>query len=335
MGVVGIIVNPSSGKDIRRFATHASVFANREKEAMVRRCIAGMLGVCKPHIRYFADSYGIVKSALDELNVEGESLPFTNEGTAVDSTRAAALLRGCDMLVSLGGDGTNRAIAKGWLDCPLIALSTGTNNAFPVMAEATSAGMAAALIASGRIPVEEVSVTTKTIRVSIENEEPDLALIDVVGTTERFVGARALLDPTNWRFALVTVANPSAVGVSGVAGTLRPTTQSDDAGIAMFFCVNAEHRLSTVAATAPGEVKEVQVTDMRVQPLRSRFTVDGPLLLAFDGERDRVLRNGQRATLEVVRDGPKLVDIEQTLRLAARTRQLTTTTAKEIVDDAD
>ena len=335
MGVVGIIVNPSSGKDIRRFASHASVFANREKEAMVRRCIAGMLGVCNPNIRYFADSYGLVESALHELGVGGEALAFANEGNANDSTRAAQLLRGCDVVVSLGGDGTNRAIAKGWLNCPLIALSTGTNNAFPVMAEATSAGMAAALIASGTVSIETVSVTTKAVHVDIENEEPDLALIDVVGTTERFIGARALLDPTSWRFAVVTVANAASVGVSGVAGSIRPTTQRDGAGIAMFFCGSADGGLTTVAATAPGEVREVQVADMRVQPLGSRLTVNGPLLLAFDGERDRVLREGQQATLEILRNGPRLVNIDQTLKLAANNRLRATEKAKEIVNDAD
>ena len=334
MGVVGIVVNPSSGKDIRRFATHASVFVNREKEAIVRRCISGMLGVHQPDIRYFSDSYGIVESALVELGVEGEPLPFANKGNASDSTRAAELLRGCDVVISLGGDGTNRAIAKGWLNCPLIALSTGTNNAFPVMAEATSAGMAAALIAAGSISIERVSVATKAIHVSIEDEDPDLALIDVVGTTERFIGARALLDPSNWRFALTTVANPAGLGVSGVAGSIRSVSQDDDEGTAMFFCPSKTPRTTVVAAIAPGEVRQVEVAATHLQSLGSPLKVEGPLLLAFDGERDRTIKAGQRASLVIHRDGPRLINIDQTMQLAARERMLATNHVKEVINDA-
>ena len=43
-------------------------------------------------------------------------------------------------------DGTNRAAVKGWRDAPLLTISTGTNNVFPMMVEGTTAGMAAALV---------------------------------------------------------------------------------------------------------------------------------------------------------------------------------------------
>ena len=50
---------------------------------------------------------------------------------------------GCGALVVLGGDGTQRAVAKAWRDAPLVPLSTGTNNVFPLHVEATAAGLAA------------------------------------------------------------------------------------------------------------------------------------------------------------------------------------------------
>jgi predicted polyphosphate/ATP-dependent NAD kinase len=55
-------------------------------------------------------------------------------------------------VVLLGGDGTMRAAVPGLGDTPMLALSTGTNNAFPVMIEATVAGMALAMIATGAAP---------------------------------------------------------------------------------------------------------------------------------------------------------------------------------------
>ena len=64
---------------------------------------------------------------------------------ALDTISAARALRdkGCDVVITLGGDGTNRAFALGWRDAPLIPISTGTNNVFPVLCEATVAGAAA------------------------------------------------------------------------------------------------------------------------------------------------------------------------------------------------
>ncbi len=52
----------------------------------------------------------------------------------------------------LGGDGTHKAVAAEVGDILLPTLSTGTNNAFPELREATSAGLAGGLYASGRIP---------------------------------------------------------------------------------------------------------------------------------------------------------------------------------------
>ena len=66
------------------------------------------------------------------------------------SDTEAAVLRflqaGCRTFISLGGDGTNRAIIRALLsageaaaDVSLLPLSTGTNNVFPVMNEPTIA----------------------------------------------------------------------------------------------------------------------------------------------------------------------------------------------------
>ncbi len=43
----------------------------------------------------------------------------------------------------LGGDGTNRLVAKKIGNIPLVPISTGTNNAFPINIDPTVAGLAA------------------------------------------------------------------------------------------------------------------------------------------------------------------------------------------------
>ena len=50
-----------------------------------------------------------------------------------DSSRAAKAMReaGVGCIVTLGGDGTNRVVAKECGDIPIMPISTGTNNVFP------------------------------------------------------------------------------------------------------------------------------------------------------------------------------------------------------------
>ena len=59
---------------------------------------------------------------------------------------------GCRVFIVLGGDGTSRIVARSFPDAIMLPLSTGTNNVFPYRLEATVAGMAAGLVAAGKVP---------------------------------------------------------------------------------------------------------------------------------------------------------------------------------------
>jgi len=146
--LVGIIANPASGRDIRRLVAHGTVFDNNEKTAIIRRVLVGLASVGVMRVAYMPEhDFGIVPRALAErsgqrsstyatLAVEPLTMPLT--GTSADSTFAATLLAeaGASCIITLGGDGTNRAVAKGSRAVPLIAISTGTNNVFPSLLKA-------------------------------------------------------------------------------------------------------------------------------------------------------------------------------------------------------
>src|SRR6266568_8249387 len=164
--LVGIIANPASGRDIRRLVAHGTVFDNNEKTAIVRRVLLGLEAVGITRVAYMPEhDFGIVPRALAGQHVgvqrrQGTSLDLTAEalsmpvlGTSADSTRAAQLLveLGAGCIITLGGDGTNRAVAKGCSTVPLVPISTGTNNVFPTFLEGTIAGLAAGLVATGRV----------------------------------------------------------------------------------------------------------------------------------------------------------------------------------------
>ena len=325
---IGIVANPASGKDIRRLVARASVFDNPEKQAIVQRVLAGIEGVLGAgdwRLAYMDDAHGIVRRAVDEVLGSDRgpdralSLIPAETGSALDTRRAATALSELPSAVSLtlGGDGTNRAFALGWNDACLIPISTGTNNVFPRLLEATVAGAAAGLVAGGLIPVEDVSDQQKVIRVEIEGEADDLALIDAVLVDERFIGSRALLNPDALRSALLTVADPAAVGITAIGGLLSPLPRHIDAGLVLEFGAPDTTPSFLTAPIAPGYYREVPVTDHRTIGFGQQIRCTGPGVLAFDGERERVLKPGQPALLWVERTGPRVIDVPVTLRLAA------------------
>ena len=157
--LVGIIANPASGRDIRRLVAYGTVFDNNEKTAIVRRVLLGLEAVGITQVAYLPEhDFGIVPRALDGLSgrpqgssLQASPLPMPVLSTSADSMRAAQLLAsmGAGCIITLGGDGTNRAVARGCGTVPLIPISTGTNNVFPAFLEGTIAGMAAGLVAAG------------------------------------------------------------------------------------------------------------------------------------------------------------------------------------------
>lgn len=317
---IGIIANPASGKDIRRLTAQASVFDNQEKSAIVRRCLAGIRAMGPmTRIHYYPDSHHITQAALVDAGLEGIPLAMETTGTSDDTTLAAKKMPPLDALISLGGDGTNRAIAKGGLDVPLIALSTGTNNAFPTLCEATSAGMAAALIAAGEVSIDIIAPKTKAVHVEFENGDSDLALIDVVGTVDRFAGTRALLEPRHWTYAMLSVADPSKVGMTAVGGIALPVKDEDDFGLWLNFSSGkrAKPVCRVIAPVAPGIVAPVKLKKVQTVKLHRQIQLHGATMLAFDGERERTLDKDEPVSLWFERDGPRRVDIAACLRHAA------------------
>ena len=318
MSLFGVVANPASGKDVRRLVARASVFDNQEKQAIVERALIGAEAAGATEFAYLDDPNGIVASAVRENGrLCAKPLDTTRTRTALDTITAARALKdlGCAVVITLGGDGTNRAFALGWPDAPLIPLSTGTNNVFPRLAEATLAGAAAGLIASGQLALGEVAAQQKVVQVTVDDERLDLALIDAVLSRERFVGARALLEPAQLDTALLTRAEPAAVGITAIGGLLHPLPPDAEGGLLLRFGPGGER---VQAPIAPGLYKTVEVAECRTVAADEAVAAEGPGVLAFDGERDRSLKPGQSIELKVDRTGPWVVDVRRTLELAAR-----------------
>src|SRR5712692_8525073 len=290
--LVGIIANPASGRDIRRLVAHGTVFDNNEKTAIVRRVLLGLEAVGIRRVAYMPEhDFGILPRALNEL--QGHSLHLAADplempvlGTSADSTRAARLLAelGAGCIITLGGDGTNRAVSRGCGTIPLVPISTGTNNVFPTFLEGTIAGMAAGLVASGmrgrtirRAPRLEVRVNG----VAVES-----ALVDVVVSSLPFVGARALWDTSVVREVVLARVIPGAIGFSALGGALLDSSYERGECTGMHIVLGADSP-QVIFPLAPGLVTWVGVAEHRRLAINDvvRFQPETGTI-ALDGERE-------------------------------------------------
>lgn len=306
--LVGLVANPVAGRDIRRITARASLVPNHEKSAIVSRLLAGLAAAGVDAVRYLPDRAGVVRAALDDTrtSLTTEPLAMHATGRVEDSTDAARLLAraGAAVIVTLGGDGTNRAVAAGCGEVPLVAVSTGTNNVFPTMVDGTVAGLAAGLVATGRVRGDAVR---RTKRVEVAG---DFALIDAASCRDRFVGARAIWDPKKVRALVLARAEPWSVGLSAIGGALCPVTTEDPCGL--WVELGNGGRVVSVPV-APGLVLPVPVRRWRRLELEEPVPLgEGPGTIALDGERELGVDGATAA--KVTRGGPWLVDIREALR---------------------
>ena len=333
LALVGIIANPAASKDIRRLVAQGRVVPDWEKVNIVRRALLGLQSVGVDRVLAMPDSSHLVRRAADDphLSVNVDLLQMTalyNEG---DTVRAAAAMagQGVDCVITLGGDGTNRAVAKGSREIPMVAISTGTNNVFPVMVEGTTAGMAAGLVASGAVPVEEAATRSKTIAVIVDGEDRDIALVDVALSKERFVATRAIWDMNTIYEVFLTRAEPSSIGLSSIGARLQAVSLADSGGLHYRIAEGsiAEDgvtpgdtggQLYVRAPIAPGSVPVVGIESWQRLADGQRIAIERRhSTVALDGERSFSVNPDNLLEIEVRRDGPPVVSVDATLRHAA------------------
>ncbi len=126
----------------------------------------------------------------------------------------------------------------------------------------------------------------------------------------RFVGSRAVWDPSALRAAVVAVAEPASVGLSAIAALASPHDRTRDGGVRLRFGPGG----SVVRAPlAPGRFEDVAVADAAEVALGEAVVWEGPGVLTFDGERDRVVADGTRIDVTIRRDGPQVIDLGRTI----------------------
>jgi predicted polyphosphate/ATP-dependent NAD kinase len=318
MSTVAIIANPVSGRDVRRLLANAARSTVADKVTIVRRVAIGAVEAGAKRLLVLPDPHGICRRALSTMHLDVEVVeietPRTHDERETIVAAGIARDEGAGAVVILGGDGTNRVFSMGWPDAPLVPLSTGTNNVFPVQIEPTVAGAAAGLVASGALALADVARRVKAVRVDIDGDEDDIALVDAILTAETVVGSRVPFEPAMLRLAVLAIAEPAAVGMSPIGGLLQPVTRDEDAAVVVRF---GEGRTLRVPIS-PGLYADVPVAGVERIGLGEVVDATGPGILAFDGDRRRVVGDGQAVRLRVERLGPRVIDVRAAMTAAAK-----------------
>ena len=319
MASVGIIANPAAGKDIRRIVAQGRFVPNNEKINILKRVLAGLDAVGVESVLFMPDSGMLGRGALDGSNFkfETEFIDIPVFHAEEDSTRAAAHMRdrGVGCVITLGGDGTNRAVAKDLAEVPILPISTGTNNVFPSMIEGTVAGMAAGLVSQGVVDVRVAATRSNKLELKLNGDVKDIALVDLAVSYERFVGARAIWDMSTLHEVFLCRAEPSSIGLSAIGAQLKPISLGDGGGVQIEF---GDGDGSVLAPVAPGMVLPVKIKSWQaLNAGDSAIVTLRPSTIALDGERTLSLKPSDSASVTLSSDGPLVVDVNKTLRAAA------------------
>jgi hypothetical protein len=289
------------------------------KRDIVARVAAGADAMGVTDIYITKEPFQISSMALQNMglkaNVHMVEHPLAND--AIDTERSMAMFReaGCNTFVSLGGDGTNRAIVRSAPDIDLVPLSTGTNNVFPVLAEPTVAGIVAGLNACGKLHDAEANGLKRRVKV-LHVKTPraqDVGLIDAVLLRRDHVGNLLPFDAQRLGKMLLTRAEPNSIGMSPIGGYIHPVYAEDDYGLAITMDPTGD---PVLAPLSPGLFRDVRVSALQQIEFDEEVIMSGPGVIALDGDRDHKLLDNEEASICIRRDGPWVIDIERTMRWA-------------------
>ncbi|SFL00652.1 ATP-NAD kinase [Halogranum rubrum] len=320
---VGLVVNPAAGRDIRRLTGGASVSDNYAKRRTAECVLEGLTVVDDVHVLVMPDSTGLANKLVDDApaDLDVELLDTTVTASGRDTRQAAErFAERADAAVVLGGDGTNRDVAHGIGDVPVVSISTGTNNVVPTPVDGTVAGAAAALVGSGAVPVEESTYRHGMVEARVDgDEEKTVRGLATLGVLDRpFVGTRAILDPGDIVGGVVSRASSTEIGLSGIPGGLLTHRPDDPGGVGFRLGPPAESSRTVRAVTVPGVLSTVGVEDYRVLDDGEDFVFEMPRgVVSVDGERELAVRE---ATIRVrpLADGPRMVRIEDVVERGAQ-----------------
>lgn len=329
--LVGIIANPVSASDIRRVVANASTLQVTDRANIILRVLSALRACGVTDVMMMPEKSGIrrhITRAYERAeNLKEDIFPKVHHirqditTTVRDTLKATAAMReaGCKIIVVLGGDGTHRAVVSQCGDIPIAGISTGTNNAFPEHREPTITGLAVGLAAMGKIPEEIAFEGNKRLDITIGGSIKDIAIVDVAVVTERFVGAKAIWKPENFRELFVTFSDPEVIGMSAIAGLLEPVSRRDPEGLMVNLAPPHEAKRRLNVPFAPGIIGAIGIGSVRRMKAGETVKLDFPAgTIALDGERELSFDQDDDVTITLVKDAFRTVNVSGIMHYASK-----------------
>jgi len=323
MAIVGLISHSGAAQDVRRLTSLARQIDVHERVNIAARILAGLTGAPDVRVLYLDEPTRIVERALVMLAAQGERsavearpiAPFgardAHDRRAASAAMAAA---GARCVITHAGDGTNRAVACGWPGAVFVPLPGGTNNAFASCVDPTAAGLAAGLYATAPDWFAASTRPVTCLSINVAGRAAEMALIDVALVSDEWRGARAIWEPTRLLEAVVANGDPSLPGLAGVAGM---TVSADDGQPDAVHLRFGSPGREILAPLGPGQLVPLSIRDCRVLERGETIELRGPGMLAFDGEREVVLRDTEHARIQTAAGSIRVLDVAGLLRAHA------------------
>jgi hypothetical protein len=146
----------------------------------------------------------------------------------------------------------------------------------------------------------------------------DHALVEAALIDTPFVGARAVGDPTSIRWVVACIANPASTGVASIAGRVHPVDRNDSGGVLIRLGPGGRR---VRVPLAPGTFATLEVASVEPLAPSQSIQLTGGGVLAYDGERTTPVSADARLTVSIERSGPRVIDVDMALAIAARDRR--------------
>ncbi len=318
MGIrVGLIINPDAGKDIRRLVSSASYVSNFTKVELGKRVVMGLNASKVDEVLIMHDNYGLGEDVFDMLSKHITTnltlVETKGTGTVQDTLVAARKMReaGVKAVVVVGGDGTLRAVYKSCgNEVPMVCVAAGTNNVTGAYYDATLAGYAAGLVATGLVGGEGLR-RVKSIEVLVNGRHADTAVIDVAFMRTPYIGAKAVVDVNDILYAVFSKGEPTDIGLASILGFIKPTSFESDFGYLVEFGGDG---FEVKAIVMPGEFRTISVKGYRAVKIYEVVEIPaGKYVVALDGERELEVYEDDLVSIRLTPNGPLLINVHKVL----------------------
>ena len=312
---VGIIANPLSGKDIRRLVANASVVSTHMKSNEILKLYAGLVAYGIKKVYVMPDYSDISRRAREQYSEKIETILINtnildSEETTIQAAKEMEANKvGC--IIVFGGDGTCRLVSKHIKETPILPVSTGTNNLFPLNLEETDVGIAANKFCLLK-NIKKKKKREKKLEIYENNKLTDSSLVDVVISRTPYIGSRAIWDIKNVDEIFISKVSYEGIGFSSIGYSLIKKDLSFNQGIHISLGQNDySNPQKIMSAIAPGKIEEIEILGWEEFDNNKNISVKlSSGTVALDGERTIEFNSSQKISVKLNIDGPYCLKVK-------------------------